>query len=153
VKIEVTLWLCVQIFFVFSSPLNIDSPAELGQDMNASIAAHGDGVKDVAFAVDDVRGIYAEAISRGADRIREPTELTDEHGTVVIATIKTYGDTVHSFVQRNGYKVRWFPPVGGLSALATCLAHGFLCSRALSCPVTVHLPSSIRFHPSHLTLG
>jgi 4-hydroxyphenylpyruvate dioxygenase len=91
---------------VFSSPLNAESPVELGQDMNASIAAHGDGVKDVAFAVDDVRGIYAEAISRGAERIQEPTELTDEHGTVVVATIKTYGDTVHSFVQRNGYKVR-----------------------------------------------
>ena len=101
-----------QIFFVFSSPLNPDSAPEMGQDMNAHIGLHGDGVKDVAFAVDDVRGIFADAVARGAEVIREPTEETDEHGTIVIATVKTYGDTVHSFVQRNGYKVGG-PRVGG----------------------------------------
>ena len=96
----------VQIFFVFSSPLNPESTPELGQDLNAHIAKHGDAVKDVAFAVDDARSMFAEAVARGGVVVREPTEETDEHGTVVYATVQAYGDTVHTFVQRNGYKVR-----------------------------------------------
>lgn len=95
-----------QSYFVFSSPLNPDSATELGDDMNAHIALHGDGVKDVAFAVDDARGMFTEAVARGAEPIREPTELTDECGTVIIATVKTYGNTLHSFVQRGAYRVR-----------------------------------------------
>ena len=59
---------------------------------------HGDGVKDVAFTVDDAAGIYNKAISRGAKSIRAPEELKDENGSVVIATVQTYGDTVHTFV-------------------------------------------------------
>lgn len=62
-------------------------------------------MKDVAFAVDDAAGMFAEAVARGAAPVREPVTETDEFGSVVIATVKTYGDTVHSFVQRNGYKV------------------------------------------------
>ena len=56
-----------QIFFVFSSPYNPDGVVELGQDMNKHIQLHGDGVKDVAFAVDDVAAIFTEAVARGAE--------------------------------------------------------------------------------------
>lgn len=124
-RFALTLPFPPQIFFVFSSPLTPEGVSELGQDMSAHIAVHGDGVKDVAFAVDDVRGLFAEAVARGGEPVREPTELTDEFGTVVIASVKTYGDTIHSFVQRDGYKVR-------------ALSHA-LASRSCSPCVTVPL--------------
>ena len=81
--------------FVFTSPLSPDH-----EEFSTHHAKHGDGVKDVAFSVDDAAGIYQKAVSRGAIGVREPETLTDEHGTVVIASVKTYGDTIHSFVQR-----------------------------------------------------
>jgi len=40
-------------------------------------------VRDVAFHVDDATGIYNKAVSRGAKGIQEPTELKDEHGSVI----------------------------------------------------------------------
>jgi len=59
--------------------------------------------------VDDVRKIYAKAIERGAKSVLAPTELKDEHGSVWIATIQTYGDTVHTFVERQNYKGVFLP--------------------------------------------
>ena len=65
---------------------------------------HGDGVKDIALRVDDVEKAFSEAISRGGTVVKEPFEETDEHGTIKKAIIATYGDTVHTLVQRDGYK-------------------------------------------------
>ena len=48
---------------------------------------HGDGVRDIAFHVDDATGIYNKAVSRGAKGVQEPTELKDEDGTVIIASV------------------------------------------------------------------
>ncbi|XJO71723.1 hypothetical protein BDV3_001191 [Batrachochytrium dendrobatidis] len=73
------------------------------------LTLHGDAVKDVAFEVDDVRGIYAKAVGRGARSIREPWEEKDADGTVIMATIGTYGDVEHTFVQRTGYTGRFLP--------------------------------------------
>lgn len=87
------------ITFQFCSPLNPNDP-----DMSPDLAAHGDGVKDVAFAVSDARGIYKRAVEQGAKSIREPWEETDEYGVVVMATVQTYGDTWHTFVDRSGWK-------------------------------------------------
>lgn len=98
-----------KIVFAFSSALNPESKDELGDNMGRHLVHHGDGVKDVAFAVADCRKIYASAMERGATSIREPTELTDENGTVIIATIQSYGDTVHTFVQRNDYTGPFLP--------------------------------------------
>lgn len=50
---------------------------------------HGDGVKDVAFEVDNCRAIFEKAVEKGAKVIKEPWEETDEYGTVVMATIRT----------------------------------------------------------------
>jgi len=72
-------------------------------------ALHGDGVKDVAFTVDDAAGIYKKAVERGAVSVKEPYELKDDEGTVIMATVKTYGDTTHTFVQRNEYKGVFLP--------------------------------------------
>lgn len=65
---------------------------------------HGDGVKDIALRVDDVEKAFAEAVSRGGIVVKEPFEETDEYGTIKKAVIATYGDTVHTLVQRDGYK-------------------------------------------------
>ncbi len=89
--------------FVFTTPLNPSS----------AIAAHdqrnGDGVRDIAFWVDDARDAYAKAIERGAESAYEPTVLEDDGGKVIIAGIRTYGDTIHSIVERRDYKGLFLP--------------------------------------------
>ncbi len=69
-----------------------------------SVRLHGDGVHDVAILVNDVRAAWEAARDGGAVSLLEPTVFEDASGKLVRATIKTYGDTVHSFVQRDGYR-------------------------------------------------
>ena len=64
---------------------------------------HGDGVRDYALWVDDARLAFATACARGAIAIREPQVVADEHGEVVLAAIGTYGDTIHTLVERRAY--------------------------------------------------
>lgn len=78
-------------------------------EIAAHIAKHGDGVRDMAFWVDDCRDAYAKAIERGAVSVQEPTVLKDEHGEIVIAGIRTYGDTIHSIVERKNYRGLFMP--------------------------------------------
>eukprot|EP00743_Colponemidia_sp_Colp-15_P001460 GILK01001599.1.p1 GENE.GILK01001599.1~~GILK01001599.1.p1 ORF type:complete len:408 (-),score=63.72 GILK01001599.1:123-1268(-) len=99
------------ILFAFSSALNPGN--EL---MGNHLVRHGDGVRDVAFTVDDVRGIYEKAISRGATSVVAPVEETDDFGTVIRATIQTYGDTVHTFVQRQNYTGVFMPGYRSVTA-------------------------------------
>jgi 4-hydroxyphenylpyruvate dioxygenase len=73
------------------------------------VALHGDGVKDVAILVEDARAAYDAAVRGGARTVLEPTVLEDAGGRIVKATIATYGDTVHSFVQRDGYRGAFMP--------------------------------------------
>eukprot|EP01088_Endostelium_zonatum_P018703 TRINITY_DN6086_c0_g1_i1.p1 TRINITY_DN6086_c0_g1~~TRINITY_DN6086_c0_g1_i1.p1 ORF type:complete len:298 (+),score=81.16 TRINITY_DN6086_c0_g1_i1:45-938(+) len=70
---------------------------------------HGDGAQTIAFAVDDARGIYEEAVKRGATSTQAVQELSDEHGKVTISGVKTYGDTCHLFVERKNYKGIFLP--------------------------------------------
>ncbi len=70
---------------------------------------HGDGVKDVAFTVDDATRIHDISVERGAVSVRKPETLKDENGTVVISSVRTYGDTIHTFVQRSDYKGLFLP--------------------------------------------
>jgi len=88
-----------KIIFVFSSPLRPGNK-EMGQHMEQ----HGDGVRDVAFLVSDAKAIYEAAVKNGAKSVSPPKEYTDEGGKIVIASIQTYGDTIHTLVQRDGYK-------------------------------------------------
>jgi 4-hydroxyphenylpyruvate dioxygenase len=69
----------------------------------AHVARHGDGIADIALRVADARAAFEAAIAAGARPVREPETLTDAQGSVVFATIATYGDTVHTFVERDGY--------------------------------------------------
>jgi 4-hydroxyphenylpyruvate dioxygenase len=72
-------------------------------------ARHGDGVKVIALSVPDAAYAYRTAVERGAQGVREPWELTDEHGTVRMSTIQAYGDTLHTFVERAGYDGPFLP--------------------------------------------
>jgi 4-hydroxyphenylpyruvate dioxygenase len=64
---------------------------------------HGDGVKVIALAVDDAKSVYEETIKRGAVSEFEPREESDEYGKVVLSAIKTFGETIHIFVERKDY--------------------------------------------------
>ena len=77
----------------------LTSPLSSGdREFGDHLRMHGDGVKDVAFSVDDTRGIYKKAVERGAVSVSEPKEVRDADGVVIIASVKTYGDTIHTFV-------------------------------------------------------
>jgi 4-hydroxyphenylpyruvate dioxygenase len=67
------------------------------------VRLHGDGVRDIALWVDDAESAYRETTRRGAKGVRQPETLRDEHGAVRISAIATYGDTIHSFVERGDY--------------------------------------------------
>ncbi|MDT5033844.1 MAG: 4-hydroxyphenylpyruvate dioxygenase, partial [Actinoplanes sp.] len=75
----------------------------------AHVAAHSDGIHDIALSVPDVDRAFAHAVRTGAHPVAEPHDLTDEHGTVRIASIATYGDTVHSLVDRSRYAGPFLP--------------------------------------------
>lgn len=73
------------------------------------VKRHGDGVKVLALWVDDARKSFEETVKRGAVAVHEPRVLKDEDGAVVLASIRTYGDTVHTFVERSGYNGIFLP--------------------------------------------
>jgi len=70
---------------------------------------HGDGVRDIAFHVDDASGIYTKAVERGAKSVTEPHEIRDENGSVILASVSTYGDTIHTFVERRDFTGSFLP--------------------------------------------
>jgi len=73
------------------------------------VRLHGDGVKDIAMRVDSAEQAYKEAIQRGAASAMEPFEISDEFGTVRMAAIRTYGETIHTFVERDDYQGVFLP--------------------------------------------
>lgn len=108
--------------FVFTSPIRSavhlpeDEPISKAEkallvEMHAHLERHGDAVKDVAFEVDSVEGVYDRAVSQGAESVQPPTVLCDEGdaGSVTTAVIRTYGDTTHTLVSRNGYNGLFLP--------------------------------------------
>jgi 4-hydroxyphenylpyruvate dioxygenase len=79
-------------------------------------ARHGDGVKDIALTVPDATEAYRQAVQRGARGVVEPYRADDEHGTLELAAIATYGDTIHTFVNRADYAGPFKPGYVSLSA-------------------------------------
>ena len=73
------------------------------------VRQHGDGVKVMALWVDDARQAFAETTKRGARVAFEPYTLEDEHGSVTLAGIFTYGESVHTFVERTNYSGPFMP--------------------------------------------
>jgi len=92
-----------KIRFVLTTSIGSDS------DIARHVSKHGDGVKVLALWVDDARKSFAETTTRGAEAAQEPTVLKDEFGEVVVASIKTYGDTLHTFVERKNYTGPFLP--------------------------------------------
>jgi 4-hydroxyphenylpyruvate dioxygenase len=80
-----------------------------GTDVAEHHAKHGDGVKAIALSVPDVDEAYREATARGATGLAAPHDVSDKHGTVRLAEIATYGDTVHRFVDRGDYFGAYMP--------------------------------------------
>lgn len=89
--------------FVLTSPLGPEGP------IADHVRLHGDGVRDMAFWVEDAREAHRVAVERGAVSERVPEVLRDEHGEVVVAAIRTYGDTIHSIVERKDYRGLFLP--------------------------------------------
>lgn len=94
---ETTSYLMRQtnINFVLTTPLSPEHPAA------EHIKQHGDGVRDIAFLVEDADHAFNEAVKRGATPVTEPHDLADENGSVRHSAIATYGDTIHSFISYN----------------------------------------------------
>ena len=88
-------------------------------EIAAHVKAHGDGVRDVAIAVTDAAAAYERALARGAVGLKAPWIEEDDTGKLVRATVATYGDTQHTFVERSaysglfapGYSAEGLPPV------------------------------------------
>jgi len=92
-----------KIRFVLTTALVPDS------DIAQHVTRHGDGVKDLALWVDDARQAFARAVERGATPVHEPRVLRDDDGEVVIAAIRTYGETIHSLIERRNYTGTFMP--------------------------------------------
>ncbi len=92
-----------KIRFVLTTPYHPNNP------IADHIYTHGDGVKVLALWVDDARAAWEETTKRGAISVQEPTVLSDQHGQVVVASIQTYGDTIHTFVERKNYRGAFLP--------------------------------------------
>ena len=94
---ETTSYLMRQnrVNFILTTPLNPEHPAA------EHIKQHGDGVRDIAFHVEDADHAFNEAVKRGATPVVSPRDWSDENGSVRHAAIATYGDTIHSFISYN----------------------------------------------------
>ncbi|WP_342358073.1 4-hydroxyphenylpyruvate dioxygenase [Actinoplanes ianthinogenes] len=90
-------------YFVLTGMVHAGAP---GAD---HVARHGDGISDIALEVPDVDAAYLHATESGARGVSEPHDEKDEHGTVRVASIATYGDTVHTLIDRSGYDGPFLP--------------------------------------------
>ncbi len=98
------------------------------------VARHGDGVRDLALWVDDATDAFNKAVERGATPVQEPTRMSDDDGEVITAAIQTYGETIHSLVERRNYRgvfmpgfvavdSRYAPPPVGLLYVDHCVGN------------------------------
>jgi len=92
-----------KVRFVLSTPFD---PNHAASD---HIRRHGDGVRDIALLVEDADFAFAEAVRRGAEPVVEPHDASDERGAIRRASIRTYGDTIHSFIAYKNYEGPFLP--------------------------------------------
>ncbi len=98
------------IRFLITTGLTKDHPA------SRHVMHYGDAVKDVAFTVHDAVAAYEKALKNGATSAAAPTESTDANGSVISASIKTFGEVIHTFVERRGVYALPNVKQGGLFA-------------------------------------
>jgi 4-hydroxyphenylpyruvate dioxygenase len=99
-----------KIRFVLTTAMSPEHP------VSKSVVLHGDGVHDIALWVDDARSAFRETTARGALGIREPFTIRDAHGEVTMSSIATYGDTIHTFVDRRNYSGPFLPGFVAITA-------------------------------------
>jgi 4-hydroxyphenylpyruvate dioxygenase len=92
-----------EIRLVLTSALRED------HEISRHTCRHGDGVRDIALAVPDTTEAYRQAVQRGARGVAEPHTVEDSYGSIELATIATYGETIHTFVERSGYDGPYMP--------------------------------------------
>ncbi|MCM2315547.1 MAG: 4-hydroxyphenylpyruvate dioxygenase [Thermoanaerobaculia bacterium] len=92
-----------KVRFVLTTALTPEHPAA------DHVKLHGDGVRDIALEVEDADFAFHEAVRRGATPVEEPHDLTDAGGSMRHASIRTYGDTIHSFISSKGYSGEFLP--------------------------------------------
>ncbi|KAF2786432.1 4-hydroxyphenylpyruvate dioxygenase [Melanomma pulvis-pyrius CBS 109.77] len=105
------------VTFVLTSPLRCleqkmrfgEEERKLLEEIHEHQERHGDAVKDVAFEVDNLDAIYDSAVSNGGLSISSPHTVSDSHGSVRLATIKTYGDTTHTLIEKSTYTGVFLP--------------------------------------------
>ena len=97
-----------KIRFVLTTPIRPDLSEE-AKVIAQHIYDHGDGVRDLALWVDDARDAFDKAVERGAEPVHQPRVMKDSDGEIVIASFKTYGETIHSLVERKNYKGLFMP--------------------------------------------
>ncbi|KAI8964977.1 4-hydroxyphenylpyruvate dioxygenase [Daldinia sp. FL1419] len=112
---------CGDIRFVFTSPIRshvhlpkdepiTDDERKQLKEMHDHLERHGDAVRDVAFEVDSVEGVYNHAVEQGAISVQPPTLVRDkQYGDVLTAMIRTYGDTTHTLISRRNYTGPFLP--------------------------------------------
>ncbi len=91
------------VHLVMTAPLSPDS------EIADHVRLHGDGVRALAFQVEDANSAYQDAVNRGARPVAEPHVVEDDRGAVRLATVRTFGDTVHTFVERSEYEGAFLP--------------------------------------------
>ena len=93
------------VFLEFQSSYHASDLSGIGEH----VKIHGDGVKDIVFEVEDCKRTFETAVKRGAKVTKELKTESDEDGSVITASIQTYGDTIHTFIQRDGYRGHFLP--------------------------------------------
>ena len=92
-----------KVRFVLTTPLRSN------HSIAEHIQRHGDGVRVIALWVDDARQSWQQTTTRGAISVAEPYVLDDKHGQAVLSSIRVYGDTIHTFVERGAYSGPFLP--------------------------------------------
>jgi 4-hydroxyphenylpyruvate dioxygenase len=101
-----------RVRFVVTAPLVPDG------EIADHVRRHGDGVRSIALAVPDADKAWVEATGRGAVSAAEPSESSDADGVLRTSAIHTYGDTLHRFIDRSGYRGRFAPGYRALDGTA-----------------------------------
>src|SRR6476661_623719 len=97
-----------KIRFLLTTAIRPDL-SELAGQISEHVQKHGDGGRDIALWVDDARDAFEKAVERGAAPVHEPVVYHDDHGEIVVAAFRIYGDTIHSLVERKNYRGLFMP--------------------------------------------
>ena len=92
-----------KIVFVLTTPIRPEGP------IAEHIARHGDGVRDIAFEVEDAEDSFRGATARGASPVLEPERRSDASGSIQVSAVQTYGETIHSFLEKKDYSGVFLP--------------------------------------------